>query len=89
MMNQTYQDIQYIYRMSRTNVRTGIRIAVIGQKGPLFVFEDEKDNRYYDWSVQPRQNIKISAQGQHRIARTGPPGHDKQDSMHLLDRTFS
>jgi hypothetical protein len=25
---------------------TGIRIAVIGQKGPLFVFEDEKDNRY-------------------------------------------
>jgi hypothetical protein len=28
--------------MSRTNDRTGIRIAVIGQKGPLFVFEDEK-----------------------------------------------
>ena len=44
MMNKTYQDIQYIYRMSRTNDRTGIRIAVIGQKGPLFVFEDEKDN---------------------------------------------
>ncbi len=32
--------------MSRTNDRTGIRIAVIGQKGPLFVFEDEKDNGY-------------------------------------------
>jgi hypothetical protein len=44
MINQTYQDTQYIYRMSRTNDRTGIRIAVIGQKGPLFVFEDEKDN---------------------------------------------
>ena len=28
MMNKTYQDIQYIYRMSRTNDRTGIRIAV-------------------------------------------------------------
>jgi hypothetical protein len=68
-------------RMSRTNDRTGrtgIRIAVIGQKGPLFVFEDEKDNRYYDWSVQPRQNRKISAQGQHRIARTGYPGQDGQ-----------
>ena len=51
MINQTYQDTQYIYRMSSTNDRTGIRIAVIGQKGPLFVFEDEKDNRYYDWSV--------------------------------------
>jgi hypothetical protein len=62
MMNQTYQDTQYIYRMSRTNDRTGIRIAVIGQKGPLFVIEDEKDNRYYDWSVQLRQNRKISAQ---------------------------
>jgi hypothetical protein len=48
--------------MSRTNDRTGIRIAVIGQKGPLFVFEDEKDNRYYDWSGQLRQNRKISAQ---------------------------
>ncbi len=74
--------------MSRTNNRTAIRTAVIGQKEPLFVLEDEKDNRYYDWSVQPRQNIKISVKGQHRIARTGPPGHDKQDSMHLLDRTI-
>jgi hypothetical protein len=62
MMNQTCQDTQYIYRMARTNDRTVIRIAVIGQKGPLFVFEDEKDNRYHDWSVQPRQNRKISAQ---------------------------
>ncbi len=42
MMNQTCQDTQYIYRMPRTNDRTGIRIAVIGQKGPLFVVEDEK-----------------------------------------------
>ena len=64
--------------MSRTNDRTGIRIAVIGQKGPLFVFEDEKDKRYYDWSMQPRQNRKISTQGQHRIARTGYPGLDNR-----------
>ncbi len=78
--------------MSRTNDRTGIRIAVIGQKGSLFVLEDEKDNRYYDWLVQPRQNRKISAQGQHRIARTGYPGQETQDRItgqHLLDRTFS
>ncbi len=42
MMNQTYQDTQYIYRVSRTNDRTGIRIAVIGQKGPLFVLKMKK-----------------------------------------------
>ncbi len=64
--------------MPRTNDWTGIRTAVIGQKGPLFVLEDEKDNRYYDWSVQPRQNRKISAQGRHRTARTGYTGQDER-----------
>ena len=53
MMNQTYQDTQYIYRMSRTNDRTARRTAVNGQKGPLFVVADDNDNSYYDWSLQP------------------------------------
>ncbi len=37
MMNQKYQDTQYIYRMSRTNDRTGIRIAVLDRRD-LFLF---------------------------------------------------
>ncbi len=42
MMNQKYQDTQYIYRMSRTNDRTRIRITVIGQKGPLLFLKMKK-----------------------------------------------
>jgi hypothetical protein len=44
--------------MPRTNDRTGIRTAVIGQKGPLFVVAVDNDNSYYDWSLQPGQNTK-------------------------------
>jgi hypothetical protein len=64
--------------MPRTNDRTARRTAVIGQKGPLFVVTDDNDNSYYGWSLQPGQNTKKSAQGQHRIARTGYPGQDNR-----------
>jgi hypothetical protein len=37
----------------------------------LFFVADDNDNSHYDWSLQPGKNTKISAQGQHRIARTG------------------
>ncbi len=43
---------------------------------------DEKDNKCYDWSFQSGQNKKISAQGQHRILRTGYPGQDNR-TAHL------
>jgi hypothetical protein len=73
--------------MPRTNDRTARRTAVIVQKGPLFVVADDNDNSYYDWSLQPGQNTKNSAQGQHRIARTGYPGQDKRTAP--VDRMFS
>jgi len=72
------------FRMPRTNDRTARRTAVIGQKGPRFVVADDNDNSHYDWSLQPGKNTKISAQGQHRIARTG------QDNRTApVDRMFS
>ncbi len=42
----------------RTNDRIAIRTAVIGQKGPFFVVENEKRQYNYDWSLQPGQNRK-------------------------------
>jgi len=44
----------------------------------LFFVADDNDNSHYDWSLQPGKNTKISAQGQHRIARTGYPGQDNR-----------
>ena len=50
----------------------------------LFFVADDNDNSHYDWSLQPGKNTKISAQGQHRIARTG------QDNRTApVDRMFS
>jgi hypothetical protein len=50
----------------------------------LFFVADDNDNSHYDWSLQPGKNTKISAPGQHRIARTG------QDNRTApVDRMFS
>ena len=65
--------------MSRKSNRTAISTGCDWTEGPFFVVVNEKDNRYYEWSLQPVQkNRKISAQGQHRIARTGYPGQDNR-----------
>ena len=74
------------FRMPRTNDRTARRTAVIGQKGPLFVVVNEKDNRIMNIPCNQDKMEKISAQGQHRIARTGHPGQDNRTA--LLDRTL-
>ena len=66
--------------------RTAIRTAVIVQKGPLFVVVNEKDNRIMNGPCNQDKMEKISAQGQHRIARTGYPGQDNRTA--LLDRTL-
>jgi len=66
--------------------RTAIRTAVIVQKGPLFVVVNEKDNRIMNGPCNQDKMEKISAQGQHRIARTGHPGQDYRTA--LLNRTL-
>jgi hypothetical protein len=66
--------------------RTAIRTAVIVQKGPLFVVVNEKDNRIMNGPCNQDKMEKISAQGQHRIARTGHPAQDNRTA--LLDRTL-
>jgi hypothetical protein len=60
------------------NDRTAIRTAVIGQKGPFFVVENEKDKMIMTGHCNQDKIEKISAQGQHRIARTGYPGQDNR-----------
>ena len=62
----------------RTNDRAVIRTAVIRQKGPFFVVVNEKDNRIMTGHCNQDKIEKISAQGQHRIARTGYPGQDNR-----------
>ena len=62
----------------RTNDRAAIRTAVIRQKGPFFVVVNEKDNRIMTGHCNQDKIEKISAQGQHRIARTGYPGQDNR-----------
>jgi hypothetical protein len=68
---------------SRKNVQDKLQDShkdgCIRQKGPLYVLADEKDKRYYDWSLQPGQNRKkLSVQGQHRIVRTGDLGQNNR-----------
>jgi hypothetical protein len=55
-----------------------IRAAVIGQKVPIFVVVHEKDNEIMTGHCNQYIIEKISAQVQHRIARTGYPGQDNR-----------
>jgi hypothetical protein len=48
----------------------------LGRRGLFVVVVNEKDNRIMTGHCNQDKIEKISAQGQHRIARTGYPGQD-------------